>query len=245
MDNESYFDRDASIFNPTTAIYILLFTVPSVCVFFILDNTVGWNLTNTTIVTVAVLNASINSVIAYLTIRLNGKSNDTLDHLDIVIDATEELDDTLKEANDKVNSFTTDLNDAKEVFGKVGLDIKELDLEPVAEVVEKLKENKDGLNDVLDNLREIDVKEYIEQAKRIDWKQLMNAAEEIMEYIQSKPRIPPTTTADVMGNISIGEQWVDIKDEEVDWDEEPEEPEEYTPPTLLLKREKKPALKRR
>ena len=52
------------------------------------------------------------------------------------------------------SSFTSDLDEAKGVFQKVGGQSKELDLDPIAEVVEKLKENKDGLNEVLDNLRE-------------------------------------------------------------------------------------------
>jgi hypothetical protein len=47
------------------------------------------------------------------------------------------------EANDMVESFTTDLDSAKALFDKVGVDLGALDLEPVAEVVEKLKENKD------------------------------------------------------------------------------------------------------
>ena len=248
MDDESHFDRDASLASNASAIYLLLFIVPATLTFVILNGQTDWALTETSIVTVAILNASINSVIAYLTIRLDGKSNDTLDHLDVVIDATEELDDTLKDANNKVNSFTNDLNDAKEVFGKVGLDIKELDLEPVAEVVEKLKENKDGLNEVLDNLRDVDVTDYIQQAKRVDWKQLLNAAEDIMGYIQSQPtKSPTTTTADIMSNITIvDEDWEEIEEEGYgfDDDEEDDEPEEYTPPVLSLKREKKLSLKR-
>ena len=65
----------------------------------------------------------------------------------------------------------------------------------MADVVEKLKENKDGINDILDNLRGVDISAYINQAKRIEWKQLLDGAEEIMGFIQNtgdKPVKMPT-----------------------------------------------------
>jgi hypothetical protein len=101
------------------------------------------------------------------------------------MDAMDKLEHTLDKANVKVDSFTEDLEDARALFKKVGVDIADLDLEPIADVVEKLKENKDGLGEVLDNLRGVDVTTYIDQAKRIEWKQLMNSAEEIMGFMQS------------------------------------------------------------
>ena len=266
MDDESHFERDASAFSLTTVIYVLLFIVPATTTFTLLLLNSDWGLTNVSIVSVAILNASINSVIAYLTIRLDGKSNDTLDHLDVVIDATEELDETLQDANKKVTSFTSDLDEAKGVFQKVGVNLNELDLDPIAEVVEKLKENKDGLNEVLDNLREVDVTSYINQAKRIDWKQLLDAAEEILGFIQARPKAEPViTTNDIMQNISLPEtiqieeleeDWPEEEEEYVpDWEDEedelellePEEDEEYIPPEpiLSLKRNKTPTLRRR
>jgi hypothetical protein len=256
-DDESNFERDASIFSINTLMYVLLFIVPAITTGILLSLNTNWELTNVSIVSVAVLNASINSVIAYLTIRLDGKSNDTLDHLDVVIDTTEELDDTLQDANAKVTSFTTDLDEAKGIFQKVGVNLTELDLEPIAEVVEKLKENKDGLNEVLDNLREVDVTGYINQAKRIDWKQLLDAAEEILGFIQARntPSEPVVSTQDIMQNISIGdrvpiqleEDWPDEEEEyEPEWDDEEEdEVETYTPPPVSLIRNKTPSLKRR
>ena len=256
-DDESNFERDATIFSINTLMYVLLFIVPAITTGILLSLNTNWELTNVSIVSVAVLNASINSVIAYLTIRLDGKSNDTLDHLDVVIDATEELDDTLQDANAKVTSFTTDLDEAKGIFQKVGVNLTELDLEPIAEVVEKLKENKDGLNEVLDNLREVDVTGYINQAKRIDWKQLLDAAEEILGFIQARntPSEPVVSTQDIMQNISIGdrvpiqleEDWPDEEEEyEPEWDDEEEdEVETYTPPPVSLIRNKTPSLKRR
>lgn len=259
--DESNFERDASILSLNTLMYVLLFIVPATSTAALLLLNTNWELSNVSIVSVAVLNASINSVIAYLTIRLDGKSNDTLDHLDVVIDATEELDETLQDANSKVTSFTTDLDEAKAVFQKVGVNLTELDLEPIAEVVEKLKENKDGLNEVLDNLREVDVSSYINQAKRIDWKQLLNAAEEILGFIQA--RNPPSeatiSTNDIMRNISLPKEstirlieeddWPEVDEEqyEPDWDDEDDEEDddEYTPPTVSLRRNKAPSLRRR
>ena len=55
-------------------------------------------------------------------------------------------------------------------------------------MVEKLKENREGLGEVLDNLKTVDVTEYINQAKRINWKQLLSAAEEIMGFIQARSK---------------------------------------------------------
>ncbi len=233
---------------------MLLFLMPASLTFVLLNGQTDWALTETSIVTVAILNASINSVIAYLTIRLDGKSNDTLDHLDVVIDASEELDERLNDTSTKVTSFTSDLDEAKSVFQKVGVNLTELDLEPIAEVVEKLKENKDGLNEVLDNLREVDVTEYINQAKRIDWKQLLDAAEEILGFIQARPKATPTvTTNDIMRNVNLPEsnivnieteddEWPDEDQEddwgEEDWDDDEGEEDTYQPPALSLKRNK-------
>ena len=253
-EDESHFERDASMVSSNTLIYMLLFLMPASLTFVLLNGQTDWALTETSIVTVAILNASINSVIAYLTIRLDGKSNDTLDHLDVVIDASEELDERLNDTSTKVTSFTSDLDEAKSVFQKVGVNLTELDLEPIAEVVEKLKENKDGLNEVLDNLREVDVTEYINQAKRIDWKQLLDAAEEILGFIQARPKATPTvTTNDIMRNVNLPEsnivnieteddEWPDEDQEddwgEEDWDDDEGEEDTYQPPALSLKRNK-------
>jgi hypothetical protein len=146
--------------------------------------------TASAIIALAVMNGSINTVIAWLTIRLDGHSNDALEHLDTIMGAMEELDETMLEANQMVDSFTTDLDSAKELFDKVGVDLSSLDLEPVAEVVEKLKENKDGFSEILDNLKGVDVTQYINQAKRIDWQSLLDSAEEIMGFIQTTNQTP-------------------------------------------------------
>ena len=106
---------------------------------------------------------------------------------------------------------------------------------------------------------------YINQAKRIDWKQLLDAAEEILGFIQARPKAPEkvVTTNDIMQNISLPEtielepeDWPDEEEYEPDWDDEEdelelpefeEEDEEYTPPepTLSLKRNRTPTLRRR
>lgn len=166
-------------------VYLALFILPGTGMFAFLFVYIGTDLTFSGVIALAVMNGSINSVIAWLTIRLDGQSAEALDHLSSIMNAMDKLEHTLNKANVKVDSFTEDLEDARALFKKVGLDIADLDLEPIADVVEKLKENKDGLGEVLDNLRGVDVTSYIDQAKRIEWKQLMNSAEEIMGFMQS------------------------------------------------------------
>lgn len=142
--------------------------------------------TASAIIALAVMNGSINTVIAWLTIRLDGHSNDALEHLDTIMGGMQDLDETMDEASQMVNSFTADLEEAKGLFTKVGVDLTGLDLEPLAEVVEKLKENKEGFTEILDNLKGVDVTHYINQAKRIDWQSLLDSAEDIMLFINSK-----------------------------------------------------------
>ena len=173
------------------------------------------------------------------------------------------LEETLEDANTKVNSFTHDLDEAKVIFSKVGVDLTELDLDSVADVVEKLKENRTGLNTVLDNLRNTDVDEYINQAKRINWKQLLGAAEEIMGFIQARGenQIKPPTTIDTslikLESALTGEPSLPEDEPEMEWTQyaEPDNVADYTlmgeeeeepvrsinipKPTPRLKRDKK------
>ncbi len=165
-------------FMPTWA-YLFVFFIPAVLAFLALHLYLGLDLLFSGIVSLAVMNGSINSVIAILTIRLDGSSSEALEHLETLMLG---LDD----ANEMVTSFTTDLEEAKDLFKTVGVDLTELDLEPVADVVEKLKENKSGLNEILDNLKDVDVSAYIKQAKGIDWQGLLDAADEVMGFIKSK-----------------------------------------------------------
>ena len=174
-----------------TWLYLVLFILPALITFTVMAYGLGLDLLFAAITSLAIMNGSINSVIAYLTIQLDTKSSESLQHLENINSEMDRLETVLEEANQKVTSFTTDLDDAKGLFQKVGVDLRDLDLEPVAEVVEKLKENKTGLNSVLDNMRSVDVDDYIQQAKRIDWRQLLDAAEEIMGFIQQRQMAEP------------------------------------------------------
>lgn len=206
-----------------TWLYLLLFLAPATIVGYVMAVVLGQELLFSGIVALAVMNGSINSVIAYMTIQLDTKSSESLQHLENINNEMDRLEEVLEEANQKVSSFTNDLDDAKGLFQKVGVDLRDLDLEPIAEVVEKLKENKSGLNSVLDNMRSIDVDDYIQQAKRIDWKQLMDAAEEIMGFIQKRPAEtkPVVSTSDIMSNITITQVPEEIDEPEEDiWDRE-------------------------
>jgi hypothetical protein len=186
-------EEQAPPFMPSWA-YILVFTLPALLTLFILIEVIQFDLVLSFVIALAVMNGSINSIIAILTIRLDGHSQEALDHLDAIMGEMERFEDTLDQANSMVTSFTGDLDEAKVLFTKVGINLNELDLEPVAEVVEKLKENKDGLTEVLDNLREVNVSEYIAQAKGIDWKGLLDAAEEVMGFIKSKSSLTDIRT---------------------------------------------------
>ena len=170
---------------PTWA-YVCIFVIPAILTFYIMMSIVESDILFSGIVALAVMNGSINSIIAILTIRLDGHSQDALDHLDTIMTEMENLEEVLNTASEKVDSFTTDLEEARGIFRKIGMDLDELDLEPIADTVQQLKDNKDGLGEVLSHLKEVDVSAYIEQAKRVDWKELLGAAEEIMGFIKSK-----------------------------------------------------------
>jgi len=174
-------------------VYLFVFTIPAISTFCLMQFYFEVDTLLSAVTSLAVMNGSINSIIAWLTIRLDGQSAEALEHLDAIMTEMDRLEDTLDEANDKINNFTGDLDELRTLFKKVGVSLDELDLEPVAEVVEKLKENKDGLNDILDNLRGVNVEEYIDQAKRIEWKQLLNSAEELMSFVSSSNQGKPLT----------------------------------------------------
>jgi len=235
-------------------LYVVIFILPAITTFYVMRVQLELDLLLTAVTSLAVMNGSINSIIAWLTIRLDGQSAEALDHLDSIMNEMDRLEATLNQASDKVDTFTGDLDEARGLFKKVGVSLDELDLEPVAEVVEKLKENKDGLNDILDNLRGVDVEEYINQAKRIEWKQLLNSAEELMNFVSStnaeKPISIPTPSIgmpklpDLTPEPSIEELLDSFEDEESedDWGfdnnedffDEPPEP----PKNLTMKRNK-------
>ena len=236
-------------------LYIMVFTLPAIITFYVMRVHFELDLLLTAVTSLAVMNGSINSIIAWLTIRLDGQSAEALDHLDAIMSEMDRLETTLNQASEKVDTFTGDLDEARGLFKKVGVSLDELDLEPVAEVVEKLKENKDGLNDILDNLRGVDVEEYINQAKRIEWKQLLNSAEELMTFVSSanadKPISIPTPSVgmpklpDLTPEPTIEELLDSFEDEEDedDWgfdDNEDFFDEPPAPPKNLTMKRNKP-----
>jgi len=252
-----------------TWLYLALFVIPATGTFCLMAFALSQDLLFSAITALAVMNGSINSVIAYLTIQLDTKSSESLQHLENINNEMDRLETVLEEANTKVTSFTGDLDEAKELFGKVGVDLRDLDLDSVADVVERLKENKDGLNQVLDNLRDVDVADYINQAKRINWKQLLGAAEEIMGFIQARnepPKPAVTISPTLPTSIPVEEpveepldlpddedlEWTNYRDSQYipgDYDEDDEEEEEMPKRTLVLEREPRkkmpaPTLKR-
>ena len=260
-EGKEYVDRivDNQTVLPTWA-YVTIFILPALSVFSLMYLYLGVDILLSAVTSLAVMNGSINSIIAWLTIRLDGQSAEALEHLDTIMSEMDRLESTLDEANAKVDSFTDDLEEARELFRKVGLEIKDLDLEPVADVVEKLKENKDGLGEVLDNLRDVDVKVYVDQAKRIEWKKLLNSVEEIMSFINSQdstkpkpklptpsigmPKLPTLPTPPVVEERSIDEIINDLpEDDEDDWmeydDDDDDFFEEPAPKNLNPSRPKK------
>jgi len=230
-------------------LYLIIFTVPGITTYSIMQLYLGVDVLLSAVTSLAVMNGSINSIIAWLTIRLDGQSAEALDHLDSIMNEMDRLENTLDEANDKVDHFTGDLDELRGLFKKVGVSLDELDLEPVADVVEKLKENKDGLNDILDNLREVNVEEYIDQAKRIEWKKLLNSAEELMTFVSSSntgkpmsmpspsigmPKLPDLTPVEP----SVEQLLESFDDEEEDWSFEDEDNffQPKPAPNLTMKR---------
>ena len=196
--------------------FILLFLGPSILTLGYLSYNTTLDTTATAIIALAVMNGSINSVIAWMTIRLDGHSNDAIEHMDEIMLGMENLDDTMEAASEMVTNFNTDLEEAKSVFAKVGVDLTELDLDPLAEVVEKLKENKDGFTEILDNLKEIDVTHYINQAKRIDWQTMLDSAEEIMGFIQARNDGSLNVPKPAVANVQIPNITNDIFDDDED-----------------------------
>ena len=197
-DDVIVFDDDEEVVMETaklqipTWIYLLLFFAPSTATLLYLYSGTGMDTTTSAIIALAVMNGSINGVIAWLTIRLDGHSTDALEHLDAIINEMDNLEETLDEANDMVTSFTTDLTEAKNMFQQIGIDMGKVDIDSVSDVINRIKENRGDINIMLDNLKDVDVTKHLEQARRIDWQMLMDSAEEIMSFIRTnKVTAPP------------------------------------------------------
>jgi len=194
-------------------LFLAIFFAPAIVVVVYLHNTSGLDNTAIAIIGLAIMNGSINSVIAWLTIRLDGHSNDALEHLDTIMGAMEDFDEPISDGMENVSSFTSDLNEAKGIFSKVGVDLSGLDLEPVAEVVEKLKDNKTDLNYILDSLKEADFTTYIRQVKEINWTALLSSIEEVMMFIEGQNTKPSFGVAPKVPDLSLESQF-DYEDEE-------------------------------
>lgn len=208
-DDDIVFD-DAEDIVPETAklqiptwMYMLLFFAPSLVTLAYLYSGTGLDTTTSAIIALAVMNGSINGVIAWLTIRLDGHSTDALEHLDAIINEMDNLEETLDEANEMVTSFTTDLTEAKNMFQQIGIDLGKIDIDSVSDVISRIKENRGDINIMLDNLKEVDVTKHLDQARRIDWQMLMDSAEEIMSFIRaSKESASPTITKVVLPTLT-------------------------------------------
>ena len=83
----------------------------------------------------------------------------------------------------------------------------------------KQKENKDGFNEILDNLKEVDVAHYINQAKRIDWQSLLDSAEEIMGFVKARNDGTLSVPKPSVSSVSMPKISNDVFDEEDEDDE--------------------------
>ena len=245
----NHFDDSHERLLPTWG-YILLFFLPAGLTFFVANTQLGWDPLFAGITSLAVMNGSINMVIAWLTIRLDGTSNEALDHLETVMNGMDKLEDTLDDANTMVSSFSDDLGEARDLLRRVGVDLKDLELEAVADVVSSLKDNRDDLNSILLNLRDVDVQHYINEAKQIDWDALLAGINDVMAFIKAKQG-DETVRKPMSQSINVMPSFDDIPDDDelVDFDDDFEgDDDEYNlmpmptinppKPSLSLKRDK-------
>lgn len=246
--------------NWPTWLYLALFLGPASVTFSLMAYVLSQEMLFSAITALAVMNGSINSVIAYMTIRLDGHSNEALEHLETIMTEMDELEDTLDDANKMVSDFTGDLDEAKALFQKVGVDLRDLDLESVADIVERIKENRGGINSILDNLKSMEIEGLVSQARGIDWRSMLSAAEEIMGFIEKRNQktsspmneFKPVLNVPVPDDEDVGvePEWSRYRDsqfitpqtaeEEEDEEEvEEEDEEEYVPQArLVLSRER-------
>lgn len=224
--------------------YLFLFFVPAVSAFIICQEVIGMGLLYSGITSLAIMNGSINIVIAWMTIRLDNHSSEALVHLETIMDEMDKLEDTLNDASQMVSTFTGDLGEAQELFRRVGVNLTDLDLESIADVVESLKENKTDLNDILGNLRDVDVQMYIKEVKSIDWQALLAGINDVMAFIKTKNAEPSREPiSQVINSIPSFDDDIPIDDELDDFEDD--DFSLMPKPTLSLKRSKGLSLKRR
>ena len=211
--------------------YIALFFIPAIVTFVVVRTQLGWDPLFAGITSLAIMNGSINMVIAWLTIRLDGHSNEALDHLETVMSGMDKLEDTLDEANTMVSTFSEDLGEARDLLKRVGVDLKDLELEAVADVLDSLKDNRDDLNSILLNLRDVDVQYYITEAKQIDWDALLAGINDVMAFIKAKQGDDEPVRNPISQPINIVPSFDDIPDDDdlVDFDDDfADEEDEYS-----------------
>ena len=231
--------------------YVLLFFLPAALTFYVTYTQLNWDPLFAGITSLAIMNGSINMVIAWLTIRLDGHSNEALDHLETVMSGMDKLEDTLDEANTMVSTFSEDLGEARDLLKRVGVDLKDLELEAVADVLDSLKDNREDLNSILLNLRDVDVQYYIAEAKQIDWDALLAGLNDIMAFIKAKQSDEETVRKPMSQPINVIPSFDDIPDDDdlVDFDDDfGDDDDEYSlmpmpainppKPSLSLKRDK-------
>ena len=73
-------------------LYLILFFLPALITFSVSYMYLGWDVLFSAITSLAIMNGSINMVIAWLTIRLDGHSNEALDHLETIMDEMDKLE---------------------------------------------------------------------------------------------------------------------------------------------------------
>ena len=254
FDDDMVFDDDEAVMPDSTKLqiptwmYLLLFFAPSTATLLYLYSGTGMDTTTSAIIALAVMNGSINGVIAWLTIRLDGHSTDALEHLDAIINEMDNLEETLDEANEMVTSFTTDLTEAKNMFQQIGIDMGKVDIDSVSDVINRIKENRGDINIMLDNLKEVDVTKHLEQARRIDWQMLMDSAEEIMSFIRTNK--DATAPKPAVANVILPELPSTVEDPIIDDDDddffqEPEPTIDLLPPKKINSLDLRPPRRRR
>ena len=87
---------------PTWA-YLTIFIIPGLSTFLLMNFYLEVDTLLSAVTSLAIMNGSINSIIAWLTIRLDGQSAEALEHLDTIMVEMERLETTLDEANQKVD----------------------------------------------------------------------------------------------------------------------------------------------
>ena len=83
-------------------LYLFLFLAPAAVATFVMIDVLEQETLFAGIVGLAVMNGSINTVIAYMTIQLDSKSSESLQHLENINNEMDKLEAVLKEANENI-----------------------------------------------------------------------------------------------------------------------------------------------